>query len=58
MRDPRFLSRIPDLGSNNKKRRGKKFVVLPVFVAINFTKFKIISLLNRVLRSIFYPKYG
>ncbi len=34
-----WLLTIPDPGSNkNKKRRGKKFVVLPFLVTINFTK--------------------
>jgi hypothetical protein len=45
--DPDFLP-IPDPGiildkKNLKKERGeKKFVVIPFFVATNFTKFKII----------------
>jgi hypothetical protein len=46
--DPDFYpSRIPDLGSRIKKqqqKRGveKKFVVIPFFVATNFTTLKII----------------
>jgi hypothetical protein len=44
-------SRIPDLGSRIKKqqqKRGmkKKFVVIPFYVAINFTKLKIILVLK------------
>jgi hypothetical protein len=41
---------IPDPGSNsNKKEEGrKKFVVLPLFEAINLTKFEVILLLNRL----------
>jgi hypothetical protein len=50
--DPDFYpSRIPDLGSRiqkqQKKERGeKKFVVIPFFVATNFTKLKIILFLK------------
>ena len=41
-------SRIPDLGSkNSNKREGcKKFVVIPFFVATNFTKLKLFYFLN------------
>jgi hypothetical protein len=43
MPDPDFyISRIPDLGfgytNSNKREAGKKFVVLPFFVATNFTQ--------------------
>jgi hypothetical protein len=47
--DPDFYpSRIPDLGSwiqKQQQKRGvkKKFVVIPFFVATNFTKLQIIS---------------
>jgi hypothetical protein len=43
-----YPSLIPDLGSNNSKKREwrKKFVVLPFFVATNVTKFKIMLFLN------------
>jgi hypothetical protein len=48
--DPGCLSRIlifsiPDLGSNNDKKRGgwEKIVVLPHFVAPNFTKLEIFN---------------
>jgi hypothetical protein len=47
--DPDFYpSRIPDLGSkNSNKREGeKKLVVIPFFVATNFTKSKIILFLK------------
>ncbi len=51
--DPGCLSRIPDPdffdpGSKNRnKREGwKKFVVIPFFVATNFTKFEIIIFLK------------
>jgi hypothetical protein len=44
-----YPSRIPDLGSlildpktSTKERGEKKFVVIPFFVAKNFTKLKII----------------
>ncbi len=52
---------IPDPRSwiqEQQEEEGTKifFVVLPDFVAINFPEFKIILFLNRVLRSIFYPK--
>ncbi len=40
--DPGCLSRIPDLGSRiqkqEQKRGVKQIVVIPVFVATNFTK--------------------
>jgi hypothetical protein len=45
-------SRIPDLGSwipdpkTATKERGKKFVVIPFFVAPNCTKLQIISFYN------------
>jgi hypothetical protein len=54
-----FLS-IPDPGSNNNNKRGgeKKFVVLPFFVATNFTKFKIILFWNRYRKKLFqFTKY-
>ncbi len=45
-------SPIPDLGSNkNKKEEGEKkvvFIPVPVFTAINSTKFKIILLLKNL----------
>ncbi len=47
--DPDFCpSRIPDLGSkNSNKREGwKKLVLIPLFAAINFKKFKIILFLK------------
>jgi hypothetical protein len=43
--DPDFYpsgSRIPDPKTATKERGEKKFVVIPVFVATNFTKLKII----------------
>jgi hypothetical protein len=51
--DPDFLpSRILNLGTQIpdprtiKKRRGKKLVVLPIFVAINLKNYKIILFLK------------
>jgi hypothetical protein len=52
--DPDFYpTRIPDLGSRipdpktaTKERSGKKFVVIPFFVATNFTKLRIILFLK------------
>jgi hypothetical protein len=52
--DPDFYpSRIPDLGSRipdpktaTKERGGKKFIVIPFYVATNFTKLKIIFVLK------------
>jgi hypothetical protein len=45
--DPDFYpSRIPDPKTATKERGGKKFVVITCFVAINFTKFKIILFLK------------
>jgi len=49
--DPDFYpSQIPDLGSRiqkqQQKRGVKKLVVIPFFVATNFTKLKTISVLN------------
>jgi hypothetical protein len=39
-------SRIPDPETATKERGEKKFVVIPFFVATNFTKFKINLLLK------------
>jgi hypothetical protein len=48
--DPDFYpSLIPDSGSKNSNKReggGGNFVVIPFFVATNFTKLEIILLLN------------
>jgi hypothetical protein len=45
--DPDFCPfRIPDPKTATKERGEKKLVVLPVFVATNITKLKIILLLN------------
>jgi hypothetical protein len=45
--DPDFYpSRIPDPKTATKERREKKFVVIPIFVATNFTKLVIILFLN------------
>jgi hypothetical protein len=49
--DPDFYpSRIPDLGSRiqkqQQKRGEKKFVVIPFYVAINFTKLNITLVLK------------
>jgi hypothetical protein len=45
--DPDFyLSRIPDPKTATKERGEQKLVVIPFFVATNFTKLKIISCLN------------
>jgi hypothetical protein len=45
--DPDFYpSRIPDPKTAIKERGEKKFVVIPFFVAINFTKLKIILFLE------------
>jgi hypothetical protein len=61
--DPDFYpSRIPDPGSRvqdtktaTKERGEKKFVVIPFFVATNFTKFKIIffEMLKKIIRANF-----
>jgi hypothetical protein len=46
--DPEFLpipdpgSRIPDAKTSTKERGENKFVLIPFFVATNFTKLKII----------------
>ncbi len=42
-----FLSRIPGQQQQQKRRGQKELVVLPLFVTINFTKFKLILLLIR-----------
>jgi hypothetical protein len=39
-------SRIPDPTTATKERGGKKLKVIPLFVAINFTKLKIILFLK------------
>jgi hypothetical protein len=39
-------SRIPDPKTTTKERDEKKFVVVPFFVATNFTKLKIILFLK------------
>ncbi len=52
--DPRSRITDPGSNSNNKKRRGGKFVVLTSFVATNFSRLKNISFLNRY-RKIFEP---
>jgi hypothetical protein len=39
-------SRIPDPKTATKERGGKKFVVIPFYVATNFTKLKIILVLE------------
>jgi hypothetical protein len=45
--DPDFYpSRIPDQKTATTERGDKKFVVIPVFVATNFSKLKIILFLN------------
>jgi hypothetical protein len=44
--DPDFYQWIPDPKTATKERGGKKFVVQYFFVATNFTKCKIILLLN------------
>jgi hypothetical protein len=50
--DPDFLpipdpgSLIPDPKNSTKERSEKKFVVIPFFVATNFTKLKIILFLK------------
>jgi hypothetical protein len=49
IRDPDFYpSRIPDPKTATKKRGEKKlvFILVPFFVATNFTKLKIISVLK------------
>jgi hypothetical protein len=45
---------IPDPGANNSNKRGKKFVVLPSFVATKITKLKNILFLNW-FKTIFEP---
>ncbi len=55
--DPDFCpSRIPDPKTATKDRGGKKFVLLPFFVATKITKLKIILILNW-RRKIFEPIY-
>jgi hypothetical protein len=47
--DPDFSppgSRIPDPKTSTKERGEKKFVVIPYYVATNFTKLKIILVLK------------
>jgi hypothetical protein len=45
--DPDFYpSRIPDPKTATKERDEKKFVVITFYVATNFTKLQIISVLN------------
>jgi hypothetical protein len=45
--DPDFYpSRIPDLKTAAKERGEKKFVVIPFYVATNFTQLKIILFLK------------
>jgi hypothetical protein len=52
--DPGYLSqildfilfRIPDPKTATEERREKKFVVIPFYVATNFTKLKIILVLK------------
>jgi hypothetical protein len=39
-------SRIPDPKTATKERSGKKFFVIPFYVATNFTKLKIILVLK------------
>ena len=51
--DPGCLSRIPDPKTAKKERGEKKFVVIPFYVATNFTKLQIISVLN-LWRKIFW----
>jgi hypothetical protein len=45
-----YPPRIPDPGfriqKHQQKRRGEKFVVLPIFVATNITKLKLILFLK------------
>jgi hypothetical protein len=43
-----YPSRIPDIGTwiQQHQEEEKKFVVLPLFVVTNFTKFKIILFLS------------
>jgi hypothetical protein len=41
-----YPSRIPDPKTAIKERGGKKLFVIPFFVAINFTKLKIILFLE------------
>jgi hypothetical protein len=48
----RIRDEIPD-PTTTIKRRAKKFVVLPIFVVITFTKLEIILFLNR-----YRTKYG
>ncbi len=50
--DPGCLSRIPDLKTETKERGEKKFVVIPFFVTINFTKFKIIFFFEMLKKKI------
>ncbi len=45
-RIPDLVSRIPDPKTATKERGEKKIVVIPCFVATNFTKLKIILCLN------------
>jgi hypothetical protein len=73
--DPGCLSRIPNPDCNPSripdpktatKERGKKLVVIPILLAINFTKLKIMLFLKCRRKNlgqfsknyiIFYPKY-
>ncbi len=62
-----YPSRIPDLGSNNSKKKGETLVVLPFFVTTKYYKIKLfyfwtekeknLSQLNwqRILEGTFYP---
>jgi len=45
-RIPDLASRIPDPKTGRKERGEKQLVVIPFFVAINFTKLKIIYFWN------------
>jgi hypothetical protein len=44
--DPLYPSRIPDPKTATKEKGEKKFVVIPFFVATNFTKLKMILFLK------------
>jgi hypothetical protein len=51
--DPEFLLSIPDpTTTTTKEEWGRKFAVLPLVVATNFTKFKTILFLNRCRKKI------
>jgi hypothetical protein len=67
IQDPDFYpSRIPDPKVATKERGENKFVVIPFFVATNFTKFKIVLIrtaeeknlgqISKDYSRIFYPK--